>query len=259
MNALWAFASVPIEGAWIAVLVFLRVGAMMAVLPVFGEQVVPVRVKLGLTFAFTLITFPAIADKAPTTPPGFLGTLGQSGAEILTGLLFGLVLRLFIMALQIAGTIAAQSTSLSQIFGATAGVDPMPAIGNVLVIGGLALAALMGLHVQLASFIINSYKLVPAGTPPGSGAVAEIGVREVSRCFSLAFSLAAPFVVASLIYNIILGVINRAMPQLMVAFVGAPAITAGGLALLMLAAPILLQIWHGQFTDALSAPFGPLP
>ena len=33
------------------------------------------------------------------------------------------------------------------------------------------------------------------------------------------------------------------MPQLMVAFVGAPAITAGGLIILMLAAPLMLSIW----------------
>ena len=51
-----------------------------------------------------------------------------------------------------------------------------------------------------------------------------------------------------------LGVINRAMPQLMVAFVGAPAITAAGLLLLALAAPILLDIWAGWMRGVMRNP-----
>ena len=185
--------------------------------------------------------------------------LASAGAEIVAGLFFGLSLRFFVIALQIAGTIAAQSTSLSQIFGGSVSIDPLPAIGNILMVSGLALAVLMGLHVHLAKFMINSYQLVPAGTLPEANTIAQVGLLEVSRCFALAFTLSAPFLVASLIYNITLGVINRAMPQLMVAFVGAPAITAGGLALLALSAPILLGIWADRFSDALVTPFGPLP
>ena len=40
---------------------------------------------------------------------------------------------------------------------------------------------------------------------------------------------------------------NRAMPQLMVAFVGAPAISFGGLALLLIVAPFLLDVWRNAF------------
>ncbi len=60
----------------------------------------------------------------------------------------------------------------------------------------------------------------------------------MAQAFALGFSLAAPFVIAGFAYNLALGAINRAMPQLMVAFIGAPAITAGGLLILMLAAPV---------------------
>ena len=61
--------------------------------------------------------------------------------------------------------------------------------------------------------------------------------------------LAAPFVTTSLLYNLTLGVINRAMPQLMVAFVGAPVITLGGMVLLLWCAPTMLAVW----ADALIA------
>lgn len=242
------------QGAlWHGFIVFLRIGAMMAFLPAFGEQYVPMRLRLGLALAFTLIVAPAVI-----LPDALIG-LGQALAEVVTGLFFGLLLRLFVMALQIAGSIAAQSTSLSQLFGGSAGSDPQPAMGHVLVIAGLALAATMGLHVRIAQYMIQGYDLVPLGRLIPPDLLSRTGLAEVSRCFALGFTLAAPFVVASLIYNVTLGVINKAMPQLMVAFVGAPAITAGGLILLMISAPIILSVWAGRFSQFMAVPLAGAP
>ena len=75
--------------------------------------------------------------------------------------------------------------------------------------------------------------------------------------FALAFTLAAPFVITSLVYNLALGVINRAMPQLMVAFVGAPVITFGAVFLLFLSAPLILSVWNAEFLAFLANPVGP--
>lgn len=240
------------EALWQAFVTFLRIGAMMALLPAFGEQSVPMRLRLGLALAFTLVVLPVL----PLAPPvQGMAMAGLLLSEIATGLFFGLMLRLFVIALQVAGTIAAQSTSLSQLFGGSAGTDPQPAMGHLLVIAGLALAAVLGLHVRVAEYMIQSYTLVPAGQVIPADLMSRAGLAEVSRAFALGFTLAAPFVVASLIYNVTLGVINKAMPQLMVAFVGAPAITLGGLILLMLAAPILLPVWVRALGGFMAAPF----
>ncbi len=234
-------------------IVFLRVGAAMALLPAFGERSVPVRVRLALTLAFTTIVAPSVAmDFAPIINSGSVRFLYT---ETIAGLIVGAVVRFLVMALQIAGSIAAQSTSLSQIFGG-ATADPQPAIGHVFLIAGLALAVFTGLHIRLAEFLILSYEVFPAGQVPHAEIWVDWGVARAAHAFSLAFALAAPFVIASLIYNVALGVINRAMPQLMVAFVGAPAITAGGLILLTLTAPFLLQVWVKALNGFLMSPFG---
>lgn len=234
-------------------LVFLRIGAAMALLPAFGERSVPVRVRLGLAIAFTLIVAPAVAPQVSLQ-------LGESQAhffltETIAGLAIGAVVRFLVLALQIAGTIAAQSTSLSQIFGG-ATTDPQPAMGHVFLIAGLALAVSTGLHIRLAELLVFSYEIFPPGQLPQASFLTNWGVSRAAHAFGLAFALAAPFVIASLIYNVALGVINRAMPQLMVAFVGAPAITAGGLALLALTTPYLLSVWVGALNSFLAAPLG---
>ncbi len=238
--------------------VFLRVGAAMALLPVFGEQSVPVRVRLGLALAFTLVVSPAVAAQIAPLVTAEKANLAPLFTETLAGLMLGLSVRLFFLALQMAGTIAAQSVSLSQFFGG-AGVEPQPAISQLLVVGGMCLAVLYGLHIQLAQLLVLSYDMLPPGVFPTALDSSQWGIASISHAVALAFSLAAPFVIASLIYNVALGVINRAMPQLMVSFVGAPALALGGLLLLFLGLPLSMGIWVGDITRFLAEPFAGEP
>ena len=234
-------------------LVFLRVGALLALLPAFGEMMVPVRVKLALALALTTLVTPAVAPTVEISPEQSI--LFVAASETVTGLAHGFVLRLFVFVLQITGTIAAQATSLSQLFGGDA-IDPQPALGVVLVLGGLALATLMGFHVRIVAMLIESYIHWPAGIPLPANATADWAVGAISSAFRLAVILSMPFLLASLLYNLALGVINRAMPQLMVAFVGAPAITLGALVLLALTAPLILSGWVGYVMEQINHPLG---
>jgi flagellar biosynthesis protein FliR len=235
--------------------VFLRVGAMMLMLPAFGEQVVPVRVKLGIAIAFTMIVAPAVSNSLPPTDPF---PVNLFATEVIYGLILGFGIRIFIFALQIAGAIIAQATTLSQMFGGI-GPEPQPIIGNVLIIAGLATAVATGLHIRVAEMMILSYNAMPAGRMPAPSDIGQLGVAQISRVFALGFSLAAPFVIASVLYNVALGFINRAMPQLAVSFVGAPALTLGALALFAVAAPGLLGIWLGLLQAHIANPIAIQP
>ena len=256
MNAIAELAPSISETLWLGFLVFLRVAATVSLLPAFGEQSIPMKVKLVIALAFTVIVGPAIG----LLPPDF--TLDKVAlfalTETVSGVLIGLGIRLFILALQTAGAIAAQSTSLSQILGGAA-LEPLPAMGYILTISALALAAMSGLHIKAAELMILSYEVLPFGLFVGGGDVATWGTAQISRAFALAFVLSAPFVLMSVVYNLTLGVINKAMPQLMVAFVGAPVITLGGLLILFLAAPTMLTVWLGALDSFMSNPFATVP
>ena len=108
---------------WVGFVVFLRIAATVSLLPGFGERTVPMRIKLVIAIAFTLIIAPAIPSIPPPASVGTVATLALT--ETLSGALMGLGIRLFILALQTAGAIAAQSTSLSQILGGAALNDPL--------------------------------------------------------------------------------------------------------------------------------------
>ncbi|WP_417206066.1 flagellar biosynthetic protein FliR [Antarctobacter sp.] len=239
---------------WASLIVFLRVAAALAALPGLGEQVISVRVRLVLAIMLTVIVTPAVAPGFDLPEPSLGAFLMVLATETLSGLFLGIMLRLFIIAIQTAGAMAAQSTSLSQLLGAS-GLDPLPAIGHILTTAALALLMATGFHVKAAAFLVLSYDILPAMQFPNPADVADAGRQRVGQSFALAFTLAAPFVLMSVIYNLTLGVINKAMPQLMVAFVGAPVITFGAIALLLVSAPILLSAWLHAFDGFLAAPF----
>ena len=246
--------------AWltITILVFLRIGAVFLVLPTLAEQYIPARVRLGAALAMTVLIAPAIAGDLMASSARFSLHFRYFFTEPLAGLLIGISVRFTVHALQIAGSMAAQSTSLSQIAGGAA-PDPQPAIANFLMLAGMTLAVLSGFHVHVARMLISSYEILPSGQLPLAEDLAAWGTARVASTFALAFSLAAPFLIASILYNVALGVINKAMPQLMVAFVGAPAITFGGLFLLFLATPFILPVWMRVMQATLAAPMGLTP
>lgn len=242
--------------AWAAALVFVRIGAMAALMPGIGDPAVPQRVKLALIVALTVVLSPLLADRLSATgmEPSFLAL----GGEAVAGLILGVGLRLFVVALQTAAAIIAQATTLSQLF-AGAAPEPQPAMGNLFIVAAIALAMTTGLHVKAAALLLTSYEILPAGGPLSAAEAADWSLALVSRTFSLAFTLAAPFVIASMVYNLALGAINRAMPTLMVSMVGAPALTLGALALLAVASPFLLAAWLTAFSEHLAQPFATTP
>jgi flagellar biosynthetic protein FliR len=235
--------------------IFLRVSGAQIGFPAFGHEAIPQRIRLVIAFAFTLVVVPLVAPHFEPMSQFNTFIISVLIGELVTGLAFGLVLRMFILALQTAGTIAAQATSLSQLFGGTAG-EPQPVIGHLLTMGALAFAVMMDLHVSLAKAIIQSYDVLPAGGIPSAADVRGWGGEGVRKTFVLAFTLSAPFLLGSVIYNVALGAINKAMPQLMVAMIGSPAITLGGLALLSISIPTGIYIWHVRLEAFLANPFG---
>lgn len=239
------------------VIVFLRVGAAMALLPGFGARAVPARIRLVLAGAFTLVVAPvAVTGTLPETI-GLPFALRLLATETLAGLVIGIILRLMIHILEIAGTIAAQSTSLAQLFPGAA--EPQPVISHILVWGGLCLAMMAGLHVRIAEVFLASYDVLPVGVFPEPAMLKPWGIDHIGAAFALAVQIATPFVAISFLYNVALGVINRAMPMLMVAFVGAPVIALGSMLLLIVALPSGLVIWNGGLAAILADPFGAAP
>lgn len=236
--------------------VFARIGAALFFLPGIGERSVPMRVRLGAALAIAVLLSPMIrpfAADVPDTPLG-LGTMLL--AETVTGLALGFAFRLLIFALQVSGMIIAQQLSVAQMFGSGVALDPEPTIATLLSVGGIALLMMAGLHIAFVARIAELYTLVPFGQFPLGGDLAEWSIGAVSRTFAIGVSLALPFLVIGFAYNLALGALSRAMPQLLVALVGAPFIIWVGIAVLVLTIPHMFEMWQRIASGVFLDPFG---
>jgi len=166
---------------------------------------------------------------------------------------------MLIFVVQIAGTVAAQSLSVSQMFGGVASPEPEPIIATFLTLAVVALALSAGLHVKVIGTLAASYEVAPFGLALPAADVGQWAADTGSAAIDMAIGLALPFIILSFVYNLSLGAINRAMPQLMVAFIGAPAITGMGIGLLLLATPVILSVWLEALDTILADPFTALP
>lgn len=256
--ALAAIFQTTAEGVWVAAGIFARIGAVAFMLPGLGERALSIRVRLAAALGLAVLLSPLIAPLVPQGPRTPTDLLLVFVAEATVGLLIGFAFRLLVFALQTAGFIAAQSISVAQMFGAGVAPEPEPTIATLLSMGGIVLMLMAGLHVQVVIALARLYEVFPFGQFPSGADIAQWGIDQVARSFALGVSLAAPFVAIGFAYNIALGALNRAMPQLLVALVGVPFLVWIGMLVLYHVLPSLFEAWDAPMRQIMLDPIGGL-
>lgn len=232
-------------------LVFCRVAAVAFLLPGLSASYVPPRFKLALTFVISITIFSAVTNSTPLPPNSFETLSIIMVKEIIFGTIIGFSIRFGLFTLQIAGTIVAQASSIAQIFGGSVSNDAQSTISNILTISGVTLLMISGFLDTFVLFLVQSYDWLPLNSAIDGALILDMIVNLMVSSYALAFQLALPFLALSLFYNFTLGAINRAMPQLLVSFVGAPAIIAASIALLLIAIEPILSEWRYVAFDSL--------
>jgi flagellar biosynthesis protein FliR len=231
-------------------LVFARIGAMVMLLPGFGEMTVPVRVRLAIALILTLIMVPLhrAQFQVDVTNLNALGVLMVQ--EIVIGLVLGLTARVTISALQVAGSVIAQQLGL----GFVTAVDPTQGqqgllVGNFLTLLGLTLLFATDLHHVVIAALNDSYSLFAPGATMPTGDIAALITRAFAQAFKIGIQLSAPFLVFGLIFNLGLGVLARLMPQMQVFFVAVPLSILVGFLILA----VVIATMMGTFLDYFSS------
>lgn len=236
-------------------LVFARVGSAVMALPGFGDAYVAPRFRLIIALAISLAAAPVAAPLLPPMPEALVALLLLIGGEVVIGIFLGLLARLLMSGLQVAGMIIAFQTSLANAFT----TDPVSAqqgalAGTFLSVTGLLVVFVADLHHVMLRAVIDSYFLFEPGVLPPVGDFSEAVARTVALSFVLGLKIAAPFIAVGLLFSLGIGVLARLMPQVQVFFIAMPLQIALGfivLGLTLSAAMIVL-------TDSLGELYGSL-
>jgi len=236
--------------AWL--LVFTRVGSAIMVMPVFGDQFVPIRVRLALALIVSVIVTPVLLAQLPKEPASALSLFLLLTGEILVGIFIGSLARLMFGALEVAGMIIAMQTGLSNAFvfnPALASQGSLP--GSLLSWLALLLILITNLHHLLILAVVRSYELFQPGAPPPVADFTQSVTRLVADSFMIGVEMAAPFLATGLVFALALGVMARLAPQMQVFFVFMSAQIAYGLFLFAITVSAMMTFWLRHFEGTL--------
>lgn len=239
--------ALPAE-VYAAGLVFVRVGAVVMLIPGIGESAVPPRIRLSFALVLSLALTPVVSASLPPLAPTLGALGGQVIKEALIGLMIGALLRLFLSALAVAGEALSLQTTLS--FAQTANplqAQPGAALASFLTLMGVVLIFSADLHHLFIGAIARSYSLFAPTRPLDVGDAALLAGRTVGETFALGVQLAAPVIVFSLVVNIATGLVGRVMPQFQVFFAATPISVLGGLAVFALSLGVLGLVWIDRY------------
>jgi len=227
-------------------LVFARIGAMVMLLPGFGETNIPTRIKLSIALLLTLIILPLHRAAYQVDMSSLTPLLVLMLHEIVIGIVLGATARVTLSALAVAGSVIAQQLGL----GFVTAIDPTQGqqgllIGNFLTVLGLTLLFATDSHHLVIAALNESYRIFSPGEVFPSGDVAALATRAFATAFKIGLQLSAPFLVFGLVFNIGLGVLARLMPQMQVYFVGVPLSILIGFLILAL----VISAMMGSFLD----------
>ena len=233
-------------------LVFARIGAMVMLLPGFGEVNIPTRIKLSIALLLTLIILPLHRAAYQVDMSSLAPLLVLMLHEIVIGIVLGATARVTLSALQVAGSVIAQQLGL----GFVTAVDPTQGqqgllIGNFLTILGLTLLFATDSHHLVIAALNESYRIFSPGETFSSGDVASLATRAFATAFKIGLQLSAPFLVFGLVFNIGLGILARLMPAMQVYFVGVPLSIMVGFLIFALVLSAMMGTYLNYFTGVM--------
>jgi len=211
---------------------FVRIVALIGTAPIFSEPNVPARAKVGLAALLAVAVSPALPpmpEVAPTSLAGLLITLQQ----VLIGMAMGLVMKMTLAVVQMAGEFVGLQMGLSfaSFFDPTTGANTA-VLARIMSRVALLLFLALDAHLLVLGALIDSFDTLPVAIlslrPDGWSVLLEWGAQLTA----LGLLLALPLVAALLTVNLAMGILNRTATQLSIFSVGFPISMTVGIVLL---------------------------
>ncbi|SDH43106.1 flagellar biosynthetic protein FliR [Pseudomonas flavescens] len=239
-------------GGWVGsfLLPLFRIAALLMVMPIFGTQLVPTRVRLYLALAISLVVVPSLPPM-PQIDAISLPAFVLIAQEILVGVMLGFMLQLFFHAFVVAGQILAMQMGL----GFASMVDPtngvsVPVIGQFFTMLVTLLFLSMNGHLVVFEVLAESFVTLPVGSGLLTAHYWELATK-LGWVLGAALILVLPAVTALLVVNIAFGVMTRAAPQLNIFSIGFPLTLVLGMVIVWISLADILSHYQTLASEAL--------
>jgi len=240
--------------AWLipGVVVLVRTGSVVQWVPFFANTGWMSPAKALFSLLLTLLLVPVLPVGTWPIPATAGGLTALLAGEALVGLGMGLVIMIFLFALELVGDMLGYQMAFSM----ARAVDPgHGSQTNVLsaflgLVGAIYFLMIGGDHMVLRT-LGNSFTWLPPGQLWVRQEVWE-GLRNlINHAFVMGIRLALPGVAAMLLLDITLGILGKTTPKVQIFFLGLPMKVGIGLVLFAALVGTVLTLWGGALQQEL--------
>ncbi|MBI1369528.1 MAG: flagellar biosynthetic protein FliR [Planctomycetes bacterium] len=220
-------------------LVVFRLAGIFMFAPMFGSDIIPVKVKALLALVLGFCVYPLIPPQAPVHLT-MMSMVVSIGSEMLIGLVIGYGASLPLVAMQLGGLIMGQQLGLgfAQVLNPDFGEDT-DVLGQTLFVTALTVFIVLNGHHILLSTLVHSFSTVPIGAYMPGSSVLHVITGLLASMFELGVRVAAPLLCLVFLETIAMGFIARTVPQLNILSLGFPLrIIIGMMLVIALIGPI---------------------
>ncbi|HSR05344.1 MAG TPA: flagellar biosynthetic protein FliR [Proteiniclasticum sp.] len=228
--------------------IFARVTSFIMVVPGFSHKSMPNTAKISLSLILSFLVYTSIPEIL-VQEEMILFMLAVI-REVIIGLAMGYVAKLIFSAVEMAGQLIDFQVgySMGAIYDPSSGATSSY-YGRLFYWMSIMVFFMLNLHHTMLLSLMDSFKVALPG---------QVGFREInlevilflfSHSFRIAFSIAAPMLVVLLVVDIVMGLINRSVPQINVFMLGMPLKSLLGMVLFLFLAGSFMN--HAGSTLAL--------
>lgn len=230
-------------------LVFIRITAALAILPIFGRRAVPSSIKAALGVALAVLIAPSVPTHALEKTGTIADYLIIGLNETMCGALIGFAGQLLFYAVEICGRILGLQSGLSIV----SSIDPHnDTQSDILTQFYDMLAVLVFLsidgHLMMLERLRESFDTVSIGAMSLDGKLAEWSIAHAGAILGQGIQLAAPMMVTLFLGDVALGILTRVAPTMNVFVLGFPLKIGITLIFASLTTGTIAQIFAHQST-----------
>jgi len=226
-------------------MIFIRIGAMLSIVPFYNSRSIPLLVRFSLALILTYIIFFNV-DTIPFREDDSLAILFIYGfKEVFVGIIMGFTLNIVFQGISFAGLLVGREMGLamSSMFDPVSGNDGN-IVATVLSMTSIIVFLLIDGHHFIVQSLSYSFTVIPIGGFVITESAYELIIKYTGSIFILAVKIASPIIVAFFLIHLASAIITRVSPSFQVFFVLLPLKIGLGMFLVVLVMPLYVYLFR---------------
>lgn len=197
------------------ILVFARIGGMIFFNPLLSRKNIPNQLKIALVLGIAILLAPNVPVAPTMASMTDFGIIFQLISELLLGAVFGYIFQVFYFLLFTAGDVIDMGFGLSMAKAFDPGSNVQLSMsGNLFQLFFALYFFVTDCHLVFIRLMASSYDLWAAGGNFSIANAAPFCMTLFISAFALVMHLVLPFMAASFILEISMGILMKLVPQI---------------------------------------------